>query len=267
MAGKIIVYTFVVADLIHVGHLRALQQAKALGDPLIVAVLTDEATVASKRQPIIPFEERMELAANLKCVDEVMGQDNVDPTENLKKLDVDILTHGDDWDENFPGAKYMRSIGKKAIRTKYYPYQSTSKIIEKIRIGPGLGLPSITKQQTTKETMREVKKVWGKEVIVVNNDKYCGKFLCLDKGAESSYHRHLKKQETFYSLKGQATLTIEGKDYMLNPYSRPKTIKPGQLHGFRGIIDSLILEISTHHDDKDVYRISGSKSGKEDISL
>lgn len=132
MAGKIIVYTFVVGDLLHVGHLRALQQAKALGDHLIVGVLTDEAVSAYKRHPVIPFEERMELVANLKCVDEVMRQDNVDPTENLKKLNVDILTHGDDWDENFPGAEYMRSIGKKALRTKYYPNQSTTKIIEKI---------------------------------------------------------------------------------------------------------------------------------------
>lgn len=126
-------------------------------------------------------------------------------------------------------------------------------------IGLGkLGPCAIAKQQTTKETMREVKKVWGKEVIVVNNDKYCGKFLYLDKGAESSYHRHLKKQETFYAMEGQVALTIEGKDYMLNPYSRPKTIRPGQLHGFRGITDSLILEISTHHDDKDVVRLSES---------
>ena len=132
MAGKIIVYTFVVGDLWHTGHKRALHQAKALGDYLIVGVLTDEATKAYKRELVIPFEERIELVADSKAVDEVMMQDSVDPTENLKKLDVDILTHGDDWDENFPGAEYMRSIGKKALRTKYYPNQSTTKIIEKI---------------------------------------------------------------------------------------------------------------------------------------
>ena len=127
------VYTYVVGDLLHIGHLKALQQAKALGDYLIVGVLTDEAAIAYKRKPIIPYEERIELVANLKCVDEVMRQDNVDPTENLKKLDVDIVTHGDDWDENFPGAEYMRSIGKKAIRTSYYKKGSTTKIIEEIQ--------------------------------------------------------------------------------------------------------------------------------------
>lgn len=132
MAGRII-YTYVAADLLHRGHLRALQQAKALGGYLIVGVITDEGIAAYKRRPVISFEERMELVANLKCVDEVMRQDSVDPTENLKKVKPDILTHGDDWDENFPGAEYMRSIGKKAVRTKYYHPQSTSKIINKIK--------------------------------------------------------------------------------------------------------------------------------------
>ena len=128
------VYTFVVADLFHIGHLNCLRQAKELGDYLIVGVLTDKAVEAYKRTPIIPCWERATIVANIKCVDEVILQDTLDPTANLKKLgDVDIITHGDDWDEDFPGAEYMRSIGKKAIRIKYYPGQSTTKIIEKIQ--------------------------------------------------------------------------------------------------------------------------------------
>lgn len=134
MANKgTVVYIYVCADLLHVGHLRAMQQAKALGDYLIVGVITDEGIAAYKHWPIIPFEERIELIANLKCVDEVVRQEGVDPTENLKKLDVDILVHGDDWDEDFPGAAYMRSIGRKVIRTRYYPGQSTTMIIKKIK--------------------------------------------------------------------------------------------------------------------------------------
>lgn len=134
MADKgTVVYAYVCADLLHIGHLRALQQAKALGDYLIVGVLTDKAIATYKHWPIIPFEERFELVANLRCVDEVVRQESVDPTENLKKLDVDIVVHGDDWDEDFPGAAYMRSIGKKAIRIKYYPGQSTTMIKEKIK--------------------------------------------------------------------------------------------------------------------------------------
>jgi len=134
MANKrIVVYAYVCADLLNVGHLRALQQAKALGDYLIVGVLTDEAIKIYKRPPIIPFYERLELVYNLECVDRVVNQDTLDPTDNLKMTKADIVVHGDDWGEDFPGAEYMRSIGKKAIRTKYYEPQSTTKIIERIK--------------------------------------------------------------------------------------------------------------------------------------
>ena len=107
--------------------------------------------------------------------------------------------------------------------------------------------------------MKEVKKAWGKEVWVVNCHEYCGKLLYLDKGAESSYHYHEEKRETFYCLSGHATLTIRGRAYRLAPNCRPMTIKPGQVHSFRGMEDSVILEISTHHSDKDVVRLTESK--------
>lgn len=131
MAGKR-VYTYVVGDLLHVGHLRALKQAKALGDYLIVGVITDKGVEAYKRRPIIPLDERMELISALRYVDLVMVQQELDPTENLKRLKPDILTHSHGQGEYFPGAEYMMSIGKQAIRTKYYPHQSTTKIIAKI---------------------------------------------------------------------------------------------------------------------------------------
>ena len=107
----------------------------------------------------------------------------------------------------------------------------------------------------------EVKKVWGSEFWVVNCDKYCGKFLYLDKGATSSYHYHKEKQETFSILRGQIKLTIEGRDYMLYPFSESVTIMPNQKHKFFGITDAKILEVSTQHNDKDVYRLEESKSG------
>jgi len=135
-----IIYAYVVGDLWHLGHKRFVQQAKALGDYLIVGVLTDEATMAYKREPIIPFEERIELVMDSKQVDEVMRQDNVDPTENLKKRpDVDIVVHAhfpDDILAHWQSAcEYMESVGKRAIRLNYYPGQSTTKIIGKIREG------------------------------------------------------------------------------------------------------------------------------------
>ena len=124
------VYTYVVADMFHDGHLNCLLKAKALGDYLVVGVLTDKATEVYKRSPVVSFAERAHIVANIKCVDEVMQQDTLDPTANLKKLgDVDIVTHGDDWDEDFPGAKYMRSIGKKAVLVPWSPGRPTTQQI------------------------------------------------------------------------------------------------------------------------------------------
>lgn len=127
------VYAYVVGDLIHRGHKRALEQAKALGDYLIVGVITDEGVVAYKRAPVMHLDERIELVAALRFVDEVVVQDTLDPVPNLVKYKPDIVVHGDDWGEDFPGAEYMRSIGEQAIRTKYYPHQSTTKLIALIK--------------------------------------------------------------------------------------------------------------------------------------
>ena len=113
--------------------------------------------------------------------------------------------------------------------------------------------------EEVKADLKEVKKVWGKEVWIVNCDEYCGKLLYLDKGAVCSSHMHPIKKETFYALEGQVGLSIEDKGYMLNPYSRPKTIYPGQRHQFMGLSDAIILEISTHHSEDDVVRYSSSK--------
>lgn len=131
-----IVYAYVVCDLFHYGHVNFLKEAKSLGDWLIVGVLTDEAVSKYKRKAVIPFEERMEIVKQIRYVDKVITQYKLDPTENLKQLkSVDVLVHGDDWPEDFPGSVYMRSIGKKAVTVPYFPQQSTSKIIEEIKGG------------------------------------------------------------------------------------------------------------------------------------
>ena len=113
-----------------------------------------------------------------------------------------------------------------------------------------------------KEPFKEVDKVWGQEIWLVNCPQYCSKFLLLDKDAESSYHYHGKKQETFYAIEGYAILTVEGKEYILVPFARPKTIEPCEKHSFRGITQCVILEVSTTHDDTDVVRLTESKGAK-----
>ncbi len=110
-----------------------------------------------------------------------------------------------------------------------------------------------------KNEIKRVEKAWGSEVWIVNCEEYCGKLLYLTKDAESSLHYHPKKKETFYCLQGQVGLQVNDRGYQLNPFARPKTIMPGEKHQFLGITDAVIMEISTHHDDKDVVRITESR--------
>ena len=85
-----VVYAYVVGDILHEGHLLALENAKALGDKLIVGVLTDKAVMEKKPRPIIPFKERIGLVKSLKCVDCAVPQNDYSPINNLKAIQPDI---------------------------------------------------------------------------------------------------------------------------------------------------------------------------------
>lgn len=109
--------------------------------------------------------------------------------------------------------------------------------------------------------MKNVKKLWGNEFWIVNNDKYCGKILTIKKGYQSSLHYHKIKQETFYVMSGEILMIIENK-FQLMETGEFVHILQGVKHSFIGLnqISSTIIEFSTHHDDKDTYRIEKSKT-------
>lgn len=112
-----------------------------------------------------------------------------------------------------------------------------------------------------KEPLFVKEKLWGEEVWLVNNEYYCSKILPVDDGAKCSYHCHPKKQETFFGLGGFGKLTVEGKSFTIAPFTRPKTIYPNEYHMFEGIDGLVLLEISTHHEDDDVIRLTESVAG------
>lgn len=96
------VITYGTFDLFHIGHLRLLQRAKALGDKLIVAVSTDEFNLQKGKRAIIPFEHRAEIIKNLKCVDMVISEQTWEQkVEDIIKYKVDIFVMGDDWKGKF----------------------------------------------------------------------------------------------------------------------------------------------------------------------
>lgn len=143
MAGVMrIAYTAVVADLFHYGHLNMLKTAKSISDLHVCGVLTDDAANTFRPRPISNFEERKAVISALNCVDEIMAQDSLDPTKNLKALHERfpeskiILVHGDNW-ERVPGREYVESIGGRLFQPPYYGRLSDSKVMEAIRGGRG----------------------------------------------------------------------------------------------------------------------------------
>ena len=101
MKNKIVI-TYGTFDMFHIGHLRLLQRAKALGDELIVAVSTDEFNEQKGKKTLISFEQRAEIVANIKCVDRVIPEkDWQQKKDDILKYNVDIFVMGDDWKGKF----------------------------------------------------------------------------------------------------------------------------------------------------------------------
>lgn len=132
----VVVYTYGVFDLLHIGHLRLLEEAKGLGDKLVVGIFTDDVATSFKRLPIVPEDQRAEMIRNLKCVDEVVMQDELQPDKNLLRLKPDVLAKGPgagwEYGQVLPGSETMARIGGKVILLNYHGFVSTSAIIDKI---------------------------------------------------------------------------------------------------------------------------------------
>lgn len=130
---KTIVYSMIVADLFHYGHLQFLDAANKLGDFHICGILTNNAVMEYRKKPFASFEERKAIISNLRCVDMVVPQKTMDATENLKKINEQfkdcmiILTHGDNW-EKIPGEKFIKKIKGKVIKLPYYSRLSEEKM-------------------------------------------------------------------------------------------------------------------------------------------
>lgn len=105
-----------------------------------------------------------------------------------------------------------------------------------------------------------ISKVWGEEVWLVNEAEYCYKLLQVKKGASGSLHYHKIKKETFVLLTGHILLQIGNEGYFLGKEIRPMTITPGTPHRFTALEDSVIIEVSVHHDDEDVVRLETSRN-------
>jgi len=133
--GKIIVFTNGVYDLLHPGHVRYLQAARALGDALIVGVNSDRSVRAIKgpARPITTELERAEVLSALACVDAAVVFDEDTPAEIIKAIQPDILVKGADWAEDaIVGRDTVEARGGRVVRMPLEEGWSTTGILEKI---------------------------------------------------------------------------------------------------------------------------------------
>jgi D-beta-D-heptose 7-phosphate kinase/D-beta-D-heptose 1-phosphate adenosyltransferase len=135
-AGKTLVFTNGVFDLLHVGHVRYLAAARSLGDALVVAVNSDRAVreLKGERRPVIKESERAEILAALRYVDYVTIFDDISPRSLIAKLLPDVLVKGGDYGlDEIHGREEVEAAGGQVVSLPFVEGASTSTIIEKMK--------------------------------------------------------------------------------------------------------------------------------------
>ncbi len=147
------VYMCFSSDILHGGHISIMKKAARLGK-LIVGVMTDEAVASYKRFPLLPFEERRQLFANLSCVYKTVEQSELSYKNNLLKYKPDYVVHGDDWIEGFQKpvrdevVKILASYGGKLVEFPYANSAQLKSIEERVRTE--LSLPDMRRSRLKK---------------------------------------------------------------------------------------------------------------------
>ena len=136
-AGKRLVFTNGVFDLLHVGHVRYLAQARTLGDALVVAINSDRTVRELKGpdRPIFDEAERAEILAALRAVDYVTIFDDVSPRTLIATLLPDVLVKGGDYQlDEIHGREEVEAAGGNVISLPFVEGASTTTLIERIRV-------------------------------------------------------------------------------------------------------------------------------------
>jgi D-beta-D-heptose 7-phosphate kinase/D-beta-D-heptose 1-phosphate adenosyltransferase len=133
--GKRIVFTNGCFDILHIGHVRCLEEAKKLGDILIVALNTDRSirSIKGPSRPFVPEAERAEILSALACVDYVVTFDEPDPLRLISSLKPHVLVKGGDWaTEAVVGREVVEKEGGRVVIIPQIEGISTSAIAHRI---------------------------------------------------------------------------------------------------------------------------------------
>jgi len=133
--GKQIVFTNGCFDVLHLGHVRYLEEAKALGDVLVVGVNSDSSVRKLKgpKRPILPEGERTEVLSGLGCVDYITIFNEADPLKLITSLKPNLLVKGGDWTrEQIVGREVVERSGGELVIIPFVKGASTSNVIDTI---------------------------------------------------------------------------------------------------------------------------------------
>lgn len=134
--GKKIAFTNGCFDILHVGHIRYLSEAKKTADILILALNSDTSvrTIKGEKRPFVPEEERAEVLAALECIDFITIFHELTPLELINYLKPDILIKGGDWPEDkVVGREEVKKWGGRVLLIPEIKGKSTTNIVEKIK--------------------------------------------------------------------------------------------------------------------------------------
>jgi len=134
--GKTIVHTNGCFDVLHIGHIKSLNEARAQGDVLVVSLNSDESVRRLKgfSRPVFPEEERAVVLGALECVDYVVifGEDR--PDENIKAIRPTVHAKGGDYtSDSLPEAPLVKSLGGRIHILAFHDGRSTTSVIQKMR--------------------------------------------------------------------------------------------------------------------------------------
>jgi len=135
-AGQTLVFTNGVFDLLHVGHVRYLAEARALGDVLLVAINSDRTVreLKGEGRPITNENERTEILAALRQVDYVTIFDEISPRALISQLLPDVLVKGGDYNlDEIHGREEVEAAGGRVVSLPFIEGASTSSIIERMK--------------------------------------------------------------------------------------------------------------------------------------
>jgi rfaE bifunctional protein nucleotidyltransferase chain/domain len=130
--GKSVVFTNGCFDLLHPGHIRLLEQARSLGDVLILGLNSDASVRRSKgpSRPILGERERAELAGELAAVDAVVLFDEETPRDLIAALLPDVLVKGADWSHFVAGREEVEAAGGLVVTLDLQPGYSTTNLVD-----------------------------------------------------------------------------------------------------------------------------------------